>query len=177
MKALEVLDIRQNKLVHVPTELHLIVSYRDMKSLQSYGFDKYSHFIFGCKIFQQCLKTFNCDGNSKLETIPRAMQQESALSLWTLKFHHVYKDQINLAIREYEKLENETKKKMIETTSMEEEVCKLYFEVQELERERPSKYIERKATFMEFRNKCHSKWTHFIAKSGTCWKKVFKRQE
>ena len=138
---------------------------------------KNPYYQHDCKIFQQCLKTFNCDCNSKLETIPQAMQQQSDLSLWTLRLHHVYKDQITSATKEYEELENRTKKKMIETTCMEEEVCRLYLEVQELERERPSKYIRRKASFVEFLNKCHSKWTHFVAISGTCRKKVLKRQE
>ena len=85
------------------------------------------------------------------------MQLESSLCLWTLRFNHVYKDQITKAKTQYKDLENQTKHSMIETISVEEEASRLCIEVEELERERPTQYMKRKASLISFSRTCRIK--------------------
>lgn len=62
----------------------------------------------------------------------------------------MYKDQISKANKQYEGLESQTKHIMIETMSTEEELARLGAEVEELQRERPIRYIKRKEALISF---------------------------
>ncbi len=175
LNALEVLDISNNKLERVPTELHSIVSPAVNKLFTPYLI--YIYLNLHLITTKPCLKNFDCTGNSTLTTIPKAMQTESSLALWTLRFHHVYKEEITLASKNYEDIESQVKRHMIEVISIEEEEAKLHEEVMALERERPSKYIRRRTSFILFQEEFKLKFVQLIFAVSEWCQKLFKKQK
>ncbi len=169
LHALEVLDVRENNLESLPTELHSIVSHFDVHVESTMHSNDVSIvcilvlvssyiFIF---FLQKCLKKLQCGGNDRMSIIPELMRDDSALVLWTLKLHHIFKDQIKHLKAEYSTIERQTKNIHGMRLLREEENKRLFNEVKELERDRPVVYIRRKESFIKFIKKCKARMQKF----------------
>lgn len=139
---LETMDVSNNRLDDCPEELSSLPALSELNLSGNITLIEIPSSL--CTI--PTLKHISCNGNDSL--FPADVQTNSTIILWCLQVQHEYAEKVTVAEAKYEELQSKASAAAEREHDLEEELDLLKKNVEALEAERPTKYLERKKRFL-----------------------------